>query len=375
MLYDEAKMKLLFIITKADEIGGAQIHIRDLTNQLLLDDHIVDVIVGENGALVSELKKKNVPVHIVPSLVRQINPVKDFMATFFIRRLIKKIRPDIISLHSSKAGIVGRFAAIGMNIPVLFTAHGWAFANGVGKKQQKLYCAIERFMTPFARKIITVSQQDKDLAVKYRVASSDKQVVIHNGMPDIDISSVQKSNAGSTAVNLISVARFSEQKDHKTLFLALKGIDDLEWRIQLIGKGPLLVYYKELAAELGISDRVQFLGERHDVAHLLHQSDVFLLISNWEGFPRSILEAMRAGIPVIASDVGGSSESVTDNHTGFLIPRGDIDLLQQKLRLLMQNKTLRDKMGANGREKYLSNFTFEAMYMKTKALYESLTIK
>ncbi|WP_161537544.1 glycosyltransferase family 4 protein, partial [Escherichia albertii] len=308
-------MKLLFIITKADEIGGAQIHIRDLTNQLLLDDHIVDVIVGENGALVSELKKKNVPVHIVPSLVRQINPVKDFMATFFIRRLIKKIRPDIISLHSSKAGIVGRFAAIGMNIPVLFTAHGWAFANGVGKKQQKLYCAIERFMTPFARKIITVSQQDKDLAVKYRVASSDKQVVIHNGMPDIDISSVQKSNAGSTAVNLISVARFSEQKDHKTLFLALKGIDDLEWRIQLIGKGPLLVYYKELAAELGISDRVQFLGERHDVAHLLHQSDVFLLISNWEGFPRSILEAMRAGIPVIASDVGGSSESVTDNHT------------------------------------------------------------
>ncbi|HCN9800614.1 TPA: glycosyltransferase family 4 protein, partial [Escherichia coli] len=309
-----------------------------------------------NGALVSELKKKNVPVHIVPSLVREINPIKDSMAIFSIRKLIKNIRPNIISLHSSKAGIIGRFAAIGTNIPVLFTAHGWAFANGVGKKQQKLYCAIERFMTPFARKIITVSQQDKDLAVKYGVASSDKQIVIHNGMPDIDVSSLLKRDVASTSVNLISVARFSEQKDHKTLFLALKDIDDLEWRIQLIGKGPLLGYYKEFATKLGISDRVQFLGERHDVAQLLHQSDVFLLISNWEGFPRSILEAMRAGIPVIASDVGGSSESVADNHTGFLIPRGDVDALQQALRLLMQSKILREKMGANGRERYLSNF-------------------
>ena len=365
-------MKVLFVITKADEIGGAQIHIRDLSTRLIKDGCHVEVIVGEEGALVSELTSRNIPVHIVPTLVRNIDPIKDFKAILSIRYLIKELKPNLISLHSSKAGIVGRLAAAFTKVPVIFTAHGWAFANGVGKKQQKLYVFIERMMAPLAKKIITVSKQDKELALKYNVASNEKQVVIHNGMPELDLNPTDKIRADGKTVNMISVARFSEQKDHKTMFLALSELTDLDWRLQLVGKGPLLEHYQQLAEQLGILKRIEFLGERHDVAQLLSNSDVFLLISNWEGFPRSILEAMRAGISVIASDVGGSSESIIDNETGFLIKRGDVRMLKDKIRYLIENPNLREQFGAAGYARYKANFTFEAMYTKTKALYASL---
>ncbi|MCD3912407.1 glycosyltransferase, partial [Escherichia coli] len=148
-------MKVLYIITKADEIGGAQIHIRDLSSRLKEDGHDVVVIVGEHGALVDELIKRGVAYHIVPSLVREINPIKDLRAVIEISKLISILDPDIISLHSSKAGIIGRLAALRKKKPVIFTAHGWAFANGVSKNRQKLYCIIEKIIEPLASKIIT----------------------------------------------------------------------------------------------------------------------------------------------------------------------------------------------------------------------------
>lgn len=368
-------MNILFVITKADEIGGAQIHIRDISFRLNDDGCHVEVVVGEDGALVEHLKQKNIIVHIVPSLVRQIAPLKDIKTIFRLRNIIKRTKPDLISLHSSKAGIVGRLAAVGTRVPVLFTAHGWAFANGVSKKQQQLYCFIERLMAPLANKIITVSNQDKELALKYNVASEEKQVVIHNGMPEVCLNTPSSSYSGMKEVKLISVARFSAQKDHKTLFLALSTLPNKCWTLKLIGKGPLLENYKNLARELNIADRIEFLGERNDVAELLCTSDIFLLISNWEGFPRSILEAMRAGLPVIASDVGGSAESVSDNETGYLIPRGDVDVLRQKLEILLANEDIRTRMGKAGRASFVANFTFDAMYNKTRALYQSMVNK
>ena len=365
-------MKICYVITKADEIGGAQIHIRDLSLRLKEEGHKVDVIVGEDGALVTELRRNDIAVHIEPLLVREINFRKDIKAAFSIRKLFQQIKPDLISLHSSKAGIIGRLAAVRTHASVLFTAHGWAFANGVGTKQKYLYCLIEKLMSPLADKIITVSEQDKELAIRFKVASECKQIVIHNGMPNVQFSDKDDDRNQSHDINLISVARFSEQKDHKTLFLALSELQSLRWKLRLVGKGPLLEHYKQYAKDLGIYDRIEFLGERHDVATLLSESDIFLLISNWEGFPYSILEAMRAELPVIASNVGGASESVLNEKTGFLIERGNTSELIQQLEYLMTHSDVCKKMGREGRKRYIDKFTFDAMYLKTKSLYESL---
>lgn len=370
-------MHVLYIITKADEIGGAQIHIRDLCLQLQKDGCKATVIVGENGSLVNQLNANGVHVKIISTLKRSISPLSDLKSIFLIRREIKKIKPDIISLHSSKAGIIGRLAACGLNIPVIFTAHGWAFANGVGKIKQIIYCAIERMMTPLASKIITVSEQDKKLAMQYNVASDSKQIVIHNGMPEIGFT-YKNSNSNSNSnknVRMVSVARFSEQKDHKSLFLALSSMSTLDWELKLVGKGPLIDFYKKYSVELGLDKKIEFLGERNDVEEILADSDIFLLISNWEGFPRSILEAMRASLPVIASDVGGASESVINGKTGYLIPRGDVIEIRKKLTELISDSQLREIMGNSGRKLYVENFTFNSMYKKTYSLYNDLAKK
>ena len=365
-------MKVLYIITKADEIGGAQVHVRDLAKKLNADGHNVSIIVGENGALVNQLKNENIEVIIVEELIRDISPSKDLQAIIKIRKLIKKISPDIIGLHSSKAGIIGRLAAVGLRIPVVFTAHGWAFADGVGEKKRKFYVLIEKILAPLVDRIITVSKQDKELAVKYNVAPDSKQIVIHNGMPDLEMvlhSSTENTNA---QIKIISVARFSEQKDHETLLLALSKIEQVNWLLTLVGKGPKIDLIKSYAHELKIDSNIEFLGERDDIISLLNESDIFTLITNWEGLPLSIIEAMRAGLPVVASNVGGVQELIDDNHTGFLVKHKDVQQLTKIFEKLLKDKSLRDRMGHLGREKYIANFTFDNMYHKTLGVYKEL---
>ncbi|NHB96444.1 glycosyltransferase family 4 protein [Photorhabdus stackebrandtii] len=362
-------MKIIFIITKADEIGGAQIHVRDIAFKMKKDKHYVKVIVGEHGALVNELHRADIKTYILPELVRNISPIKDLICIYKIRKIINTISPDIIALHSSKAGIIGRAALLFKRIPVTFTAHGWSFADGVDKKRKIFYILIEKIFSNFTNKIITVSQQDKDIAIKYKVADEKRQVVIHNGIPDFIGNKRRKNN---NIINLVSIARFSEQKDHISLFKALSGIKNKRWHLDLIGKGPLLEEMIKLSKHLGISENVSFLGERGDINNLLSDQDIFLLISNWEGLPISIIEAMRQSLPVLASNVGGVSELVDDGTTGYLVQRKNSDEIKDKLELLMEDKTLRDFMGNNGRKKYKNQFTFNQMYNKTLSLYEKL---
>ena len=367
-------MKICYIITKADEIGGAQIHVRDLALALKAKDDEPVVITGEDGLLVEQLRAKNIEVHIFTSLVREISPIKDLKAAIKLAFLLRRIAPDLVSLHSSKAGVVGRAACFLARKKAIFTAHGWAFASGVPEKQRKLYVLIEKILSPFCTKIITVSQQDKNLALKYKVASEKKQIVIHNGMRDCMPTPLKNRPPimDKDKVQLVMVARFSEQKDHETLFQALSGLQNNNWQMQLIGKGPLIEHYMTRAAELGLKDKINFLGERDDVDALLFEMDIFLLISNWEGFPRSILEAMRSSLPVIASNIGGVSVAIHNEKNGYLVGRKDVKALCAALEKLIGDKPLREKIGAQNRKDFEAHFTFEAMFTKTYKLYQEL---
>ncbi|MGP6379010.1 glycosyltransferase family 4 protein [Yersinia bercovieri] len=360
-------MRVLYIITRANEIGGAQVHVKDLCIKLLAEGHKPEVIVGESGLLVDMLKSKGINVHILPSLVRDISPLKDISCIFKLRKLVKKINPDIVTLHSSKAGIIGRLSLIFSGIPVVFTVHGWSFADGVSKSKKRFYILIERAVSLFTDIIITVSKQDKELALKYKVASNSKQIVIHNGISKKSIET--RNTVNSECIRLISVARFCEQKDHETLLNSLYLLKNESWHLSLVGKGPNLDKIKKLAVTLGLDNKIDFLGERTDVENLIASSDVFLLISNWEGFPISILEGMRASLPVIASDVGGINESVENGVTGYLVKKADVLALTECIKKLISDRTLRLYMGKNGCESFNNKFTFDHMYNKTKEVY------
>jgi glycosyltransferase involved in cell wall biosynthesis len=363
-------VKIAYIVTRADPIGGAQVHVRDLAAAVRAQGHSPTVITSGSGPFVDELHAQQTPTIILRHLSAPIGPVRDLRALREIRAVLMHLRPDLVASHSSKAGILGRLAGRSLRIPVVFTAHGWAFTPGIPPLQAAVYRQIERLVGPLSSKIITVSEFDRRLALDARIVTEDGVVTVHNGMPDVPLR--LRADPGRTPVRLVMVARFEPQKDHPTLLRALAGLKDHPWELDLIGDGPLMGQAESLAATLGIGGRVRFLGQRMDVDQILAQVQVSLLVSNWEGFPLSILEAMRAGLPVVASSVGGIGESVRDEESGYLVPRGDVELLRDRIRRLLESPALRARLGGRGRTRYEQHFTLTHTVTKTLAVYRDV---
>ena len=360
-------MNILFVITRSDAIGGAQVHVKDLALALQEDCHKVLVLTGEDGIYNEDLKQLGVESIACEYLKKQIDPIADGKSLRYILNIIDLFKPDLIAAHSSKTGILGRLASQITKVPCVFTAHGWSFTTGIPEPNRTIYRWLEKSTAFLADKIICVSEYDRQIGRKAGM-NSQKLLTVHNGMKDVAVE--LRANPGkSQPVKVAMVARFDRQKDHATLIEAFK---DLNAELILVGDGPSLEKTQQRVEQLGISDRVSFLGFRQDVAEILAEVQVYALISHWEGLPCTIIEAMRAGLPVIASDVGGVKEIVIDRHTGYVIPRSDVKTLHQKLKYLITNDQARISMGIMGRQKYESQLTFRHMYDKTLATYHEV---
>lgn len=362
--------KLLYIITLPD-LGGAQVHLNELISKLPknIDPYI---IIGQEGWLSEKLRERTKNVFIVNSLIRPISPLNDIKAVFKIKKIMQNIQPDIVHCHSSKAGFIGRFAAKLCYVPSVFTAHGWAFTEGVSPRQQKIYKFLEKRMAAWTAKIICVSEYDRKLALSVMPEYEYKLSAIHNGIMDTQIRLAEKYQPD--IFRMVMVARFSSPKNQKQLIDAVDELNAEGFMIQLhlIGDGPQYEYCLKYAMSKVYGERIKFLGARQDVDSLLANYDVFCLISKWEGFPISILEAMRAGLPIIASDVGGVSEAVEDGKTGFLIPRGDIESLKDKIKYYYLQRETIAAMGLMGRIKFKKYFTTDIMMEHILDIYQEL---
>ncbi len=361
-------MKIAYIITRADHYGGAQIHVRDLSKWMKGHAQDVTVIGGWKGILSDEIEANGVRFRQAPALNRSIHPIRDIAAFIQVRAILRDIQPDIISCHSSKAGLIGRLAAWSLGMKSIFTAHGWAFTNGVSPVKRYLFRWIEWFCVFFGHHIITVSRYDKVLALKHHVARAKDMTVIHNGKHDDR--PVQQGIKGKVP-QFCMVARFSDQKDHTTLLNAFAGLKDKDWHLNLVGDGED-TDYRALCIALGIEDKVTFHGQRRDVPDFLDTQDVYMLISHWEGFPRSIIEAMRAGLPVITSRTAGSPESVLNFKTGYVVPERNPKSLERAINLLISDPLRRATMGEQGRKRFEKYFTFDQMAYKTLNVYETV---
>lgn len=360
-------MKILYVITRAER-GGAQMHVRDLIAHLP-SGFSAAIATGETGFLCDEAAKLGVPVRVVPELTHPIRPIKDFRALVAIARLIRREAPDLVHAHTSKAGLLARFAARLTATPVVFTAHAWSFVDGMPRLQRWISIPLERLAAvPATAKIITVSEANSVLAIRKSIGNEKRLVRIWNGVPDVPGRAVPGAGHG---VTLIMVARFAPPKDHLLLLQALVEVKG-HWRLLLVGDGPTRLHVQEAAVDLGLADRIEFLGLRDDIDELLAGADVFILPSKWEGLPLSILEAMRAGLPVIATDTGGVAEAVTDGVTGYLTPPGDIVKLSERIQQLISSPELLAGMALAARRRYEDDFRIEIMVRKTVAVYRQL---
>ncbi|WP_446893262.1 glycosyltransferase family 4 protein [Acinetobacter sp. NS4_7] len=364
-------MKIVYIITRSDVLGGASVHLLDLAKGMISQGHEVHILVGGTGAFTEELEKNDISFSPLNHLKREISLIHDVLGFWEIKKHLKKLKPDIVHCHSSKAGLLGRLAAKSLGLPVVFTAHGWAFTEGISPKKQKIYAQIEKFLIKFSDHIITVSEFDRIYGFNFGVGSLDTVTAVHNGIPVQDLQ-IEKVRNFDQPCKIIMVARFDDQKDQMTLIQALGILKNKNWFMEFIGSGPTLELCKQVVNQLGLDTKVKFLGQQRNVKGFLNNSDIFVLSTNYEGFPLTILEAMRAKLPVIATNVGGNNESVIDNETGFLTRKNDIQDLSKSLSILIDDRNLAIEMGKRGYERFITEFTHDLMLKKILKIYTKI---
>jgi glycosyltransferase involved in cell wall biosynthesis len=354
---------VLLVITRG-EPGGAQVHVLELLKGLAdrVDFHLA---IGDNEFLALEARALGVPVTVVPGLQREVSSGSDIRAFRALRALVRRLRPALVHTHSTKAGLLGRLAAWSLGVPRVHTAHAWSFSDGIPWSRKGWAIPVEAAVGRVTTQFIVVSEADRAIGLRYRVARPAQVRVVHNGVADCP-PILPVSHPGPPVLTM--VARMATPKDHALLLRALVGINQ-DFRLRLVGDGPDRTAIERLVGELGLGERVEFLGVRNDVDALFRASDIALLVSRQEGFPLVVLEAMRAGLPVIASDVGGIREAVLHGNTGLLVPRGDEGRLRQDVARLLANCAERKRMGLAGRALYESRFTAVQMCAATVSVY------
>lgn len=359
-------MKILYIITRSDH-GGAQVAVLDLVRNLPSEYRPV-VAAGEYGFLQEECDKVGIPFRYVPGLVQPMRPFRDLKALWYLRGMIRRVKPDIVHVHTSKAGLLGRVAAWLNGTPSVFTAHTWSFDEGVPRLRRWISIPLERMAATLCDKIITVSDANTEKAIRSSVTKRSNLVRIWNGVPDSPFRAAPGTHSTPT---IIMVARMVPQKDFANLLEAVSTLPG-KWRMKLVGDGPNRPHLQAQCTALGLDERVEFLGNREDVAMLLSQADIFVLSTNWEGLPISILEGMRAGLPVVASDVGGVKEQVIHGETGFITrPRDPADL-RAHLQVLLESPGFMARMGEAGRRRFEAEFRIDMSVNKTVEIYQSV---
>lgn len=381
-------LPILHLITRLI-IGGAQ------ENTMLTADYLdksrwaVDVIsgpqTGPEGSLIEEVRQRGVSLIIEPALVREIYPLKDLLALLRLWRFIKRGRYVIIHTHSSKAGILGRWAAKLAGAPIIVhTVHGWGHTDRQHPLVRHFYIGLEKLTLPITDCLITVSPRDIEKGLRDGIGRPEDYVVIRSGIeldrfgcPQRSAESVRAELGVPSGAPVVgTVTRLSPQKAPldfvQAMGLAAQHRPDAYF--VMVGDGPLRRQVEALASQLGLCGRLILTGLRRDVPELMNAFDIFVLSSLWEGLPRVLPQAMAFGLPIVATAIDGNAEAVQDGVNGLLAPPGKPAALGQSVLNLLENPQLARQMGEAGR-KWVEEFGAKRMVDQIADLYEQLLVK
>ena len=362
------------LVTRSDTIGGVHTHIISLCQALLSQGQEVIVLAGSSQSSIffKKLDHLGIPYFIVPFLKPKLSPAYDLKAFISLVNIFQKLRPKYVCIHSSKVGILGRLACFLTKIPCIFTVHGWSYYIQTSLYVRAFYFLLEFFLQFIPQRIILVSYADY-LSFKPYFWNIKKVSVIYNSS---NLLCTPTAPTYNRSTRFLCVARFDLQKDHNTLLTALSLIpSNLEWEITLVGDGPLLQRMQQLTASLSLTHRVTFLGFIDSPSELYASSDCFILSSNWEGLPITIIEALSAALPVIASDVGGCNELVLNGYNGFLVCPQSPQLLADAMQSIIEDHDLRIKMSRASNNFFRNIFSYDRFVSATLSVYESLDLK
>lgn len=307
---------------------------------------------------------------------KDINLIRDIKAFYDICKIIKKDKPDIIHLHSTKAGILGKIAGAIYNVPTIYNAHGWSFTMNISNTKRKVYSIIEKATSRFCTHIVNISEYEQQIALDYRIKDKKSMSVIYNGIDinmykrDIEKAKmIRKSlNINNDSIVIGMVARLAEQKN-PILFLdiAKRMLKENEKiKFVLIGDGELRNDVEKYIEENSMNDSIIITGWVDNINEYINIFDIGLLTSRWEGFGLAIVEYMANEIPVVASNVGGIVNIITNNVNGYLVDDGEIEEYIKNINKLLKNPQKRYECINNGlkiaRERFSINRVIEEHY-------------
>jgi glycosyltransferase involved in cell wall biosynthesis len=340
------------------------------------------LICQQPGPLSEAAERDGVSCIFVEDLVREISPRRDWRALRRLRELFRQESFDVIHTHSSKPGILGRFAGRLAGVPVVVhTVQGYAFPMARSVAERLFYLGLEWLGARCCDAMILVKNDDLDLARRYLRLPADKLHLVPNSI-DTELyrprgaaerSDIRRCLLGidDRTVAIGMVGRLWRQKNPACLVRAAATVlqERQGVRFFLIGDGELRENLEKLILDLSMAGRVSLLGWRDDIPELLAGLDIFVLPSRWEGLPLAILEAQSAGVPVVASDIPGNRDAVVDGVDGLLFPDSDSARLSRALLTLLADKEHMRTMGQAGREKILARFRIEERVERMHRLY------
>ncbi len=380
------KIKLAHIITRLDW-GGSPDIVRILCSRL--DPAVYDITLysgpGHNlsartNAFLSAFRGRIV---IIPELKRDVNPVSDIAAFLRLAWLLGRQRPDIVHTHTAKAGAIGRMAAfISTRAKIVHTAHGHNFYGYFNNLISGLIILIERVLAKITQVFIALTELEKADMLRYRVGTKENVRVIYQGLEldvitraAVDRNRLRGSLRISDADMVVGmVARLEPVKGCRFFVEAARQVlaQVPNCKFLLVGDGSLRPELERLVDGVGLKDKFIFTGWREDAAALMTVCDILVLPSLNEAVGMVLIEAQAQGIPVVATEVGGIPEVVTDGQTGSLVPPADSGALAKTIVSLLSNDQRRIYIGKQSREWVRGKFDAPVMVAKIEALYQEL---
>ena len=373
------KIKIIHI---AQSAGGVEEYLYLLLKNLDQNKYENVLIVSEDYKKYKEkfedICKK---IYFVP-MQREINLKKDFRAINEIRKILKKQKYDLLYMHSSKAGALGRLATFFKNKNKnIYNAHGWYFNAKIGKTKKILFAFIEKILALKTAAIINISKSEYESALKWKIAKKSKMTIIENGIDFecfYDYSKYReeirkKNNIKDNEIVIGVVGRISEQKDPMTTIKAFNLLNDKNknFKLMFIGSGELEKKVIDYAKDNDIDNKVIITNWVKSVKQYISSIDIAILPSKWEGFGLAILEYMACDKPIIATNVGGISDIIKNNINGYLIKPEDYKDLSNKILELLSNKAVTEKMIKNNKT-YRNKYSIKNTAKKSMNLFEKL---
>lgn len=372
------------VITKL-ELGGAQEVAMQVVASLDRSRFRPVLIAGPGGLLTEEAcALEGVDVRLVPSLLREIHPLKDLRALLELVHLFRRLRPKIVHTHSSKAGILGRLAAWLAGVPcILHTIHGYGVTPAQPFWLRRTLIVLERTVGWVTTHWIAVSQADRRQGIEWGLFSASKVSLVRPGIDpapfEARIDAKERNRLRATlgiGPDHLLVGTISCLKPQKSpedfVRVAARVCQRLPMaRCVVVGDGALRPQVEGLLGALGLQERVTLLGWRRDVVALLKAFDVFLLTSQWEGLSCVLLEARASRIPIVATRVGGAAEAIVEHAHGTLHQHGDVQGMADRVCQILEDKGYRSEFGMSSKE-FPEEFTIQETVKQYQSLYTYL---